>query len=334
MRPAARRARTRQAPATLAPALLLQMFEVMTRIRLFEQKAKELFLQGRIRGTLHLSIGEEGTSAGAGLALNPDDYIMTTHRGHGHALARGTEPGPLLAEIMGKRGGLCEGRGGSMHIFDVPHGVLGANAIVAGGIPLATGVALALQMRRAPQVILCFFGDGAANEGEFHESLNIAAVWKLPVVYLCVNNQVADTTPYHETIAIENIADRAGAYGMPGSVVDGNDAIAVYQTVRAAAERARAGAGPTLIECKTYRWEGHHLGDPQVYRTKEEVEAWKLKDPILRLRRQLIADGAAEEVKLDALHAQIAGEIEEAVQYAMSSPEPAARQALDFVWAS
>jgi len=317
----------------LSTELLLHILETMTTIRLFESKAKDLFLAGVIRGTLHLSIGEEATSAGAVLALRPDDYILSTHRGHGHCIAKGSDVKTLLAEIMGKQGGVCRGRGGSMHLFDVPHGVLGTNAIVAGGIPLATGAALAIQMRGLPQVILSLFGDGASNEGEFHESLNMAAVWKLPIVYVCVNNQVADTTPYKETIAIENVGDRAGAYGMPGAVVDGNDVIAVYRRVRAAVERARAGAGPTLIECKTYRWEGHHLGDPQVYRTREEVEAWKQKDPLKRLRDELLAAGRADEATLARIEAEAAGKIDAAVQFAKESPEPPASQAFEYVWA-
>jgi TPP-dependent pyruvate/acetoin dehydrogenase alpha subunit len=309
------------------------MYRAMLTIRLFEQRAKELFLAGVIRGTLHLSIGEEATSAGAVLALGPDDYVLTTHRGHGHCLAKGSDPKALLAEIMGKAAGVCQGRGGSMHLFDVAKGVLGSNAIVGGGIPLATGAALALQMRQQPRVVLCLFGDGAANEGEFHESLNMAAVWKLPIVYLCVNNQVADTTPYRETIAIENVGDRAGAYGMPGAVVDGNDVIAVYHRARQAVEAARAGAGPTLIECKTYRWEGHHLGDPQVYRTREDVEAWKAKDPIKLLRAHILSAGAADEAALDRIVAETTQTIEAATQFAKESPEPPAAWAFNYVWA-
>lgn len=313
--------------------LLLRMFEVMSTIRHFEQKAKELFLEGHIRGTLHLSIGEEATAAGACLALDPGDYIMTTHRGHGHCIAKGMDIRALLAEILGKETGCCRGRGGSMHVFDASKGILGANAIVGGGIPLATGVALGIQMRGSHEVILCFFGDGAANQGTFHESLNMGAVWKLPVIYVCVNNLVADTTPFHETIAIENIADRGPAYGMPGIVVDGNDVLEVYATVSEAARRARAGEGPTLIECKTYRWEGHHLGDPQVYRTKEEVEAWKQKDPILRLRRHILSRGVADEPALQSIEQRVLAEVQAAVEFALGSPDPDPRHAFDHVWA-
>ena len=313
--------------------MLLKMFKVMTSIRFFEDKAKELYLNGKIRGTLHLSTGEEATSAGICLALEPSDYIMTTHRGHGHCIAKGVGVAEAMAEIMGKATGTCGGRGGSMHICDVSKGVLGANAVVGGNIPLATGVALGIQQLGASQVVASFFGDGACNEGSFHEALNMGALWKLPVIYVIVNNQVGDTTPLREVIAIDNLASRASAYGMPGYQIDGNDVLEVYATTAEAARRARSGEGPTLIECYTYRWEGHQLGDPQVYRTKEDVEEWKKKCPIERLRQIILSNAVADDVTLQELEDQIADKIEAAAKFAIESPEPDPATVLDYVWA-
>lgn len=312
---------------------LIKMFQVMMTIRRFEEKAKELYLYGLMRGTLHLSIGEEATSTGVCLALEPDDYIMTTHRGHGHCIAKGVDVDAMMAEILGKDAGCCQGRGGTMHIFDVSRGVLGANAIVGGNIPLSTGVAFAIQQLGLSQVIVSFFGDGACNQGTFHESLNMGALWKLPVIYVIVNNQVGDTTPLRETVAVESLAIRARGYGMPGVKVDGNDVLQVYARTAEAVERARSGDGPTLIECETYRWEGHHLGDPQVYRTKVEVEEWKRKDPIARLRQVLLSEALVDQVALKAMEDEIEVRIEAAVKFAQKSPEPDPSRVLDYVWA-
>jgi acetoin:2,6-dichlorophenolindophenol oxidoreductase subunit alpha len=311
--------------------VLLDLYRTMVRIRCFEDTVKELYLRKEIRGTTHVSQGQEAVGAGACLALRNDDYILTTHRGHGHCVAKGLESRKLLAEILGKDTGCCGGRAGSLHAFDISRGVLGSAAIVGSGIPIATGVGLAIQLRGSDQVVLNLFGDGAANQGTFHEALNLGSVWKLPVVYLCENNLVADTTPYRETIAIESIAERAASYGIPGHAVDGNDVEAVYDAVCAAAVRARAGEGPSLIECKTYRWEGHHIGDPCLWRKKGELEEWKTRCPIRRLRAKLLERGLATDPQLDAVDAEARAEMEDATEFARNSPQPDPRTVLDYV---
>jgi TPP-dependent pyruvate/acetoin dehydrogenase alpha subunit len=317
---------------SMSAELLSNLYETMVRVRLFEDKTKELFLKGKIRGTIHVSQGQEAVAAGGCLALRPDDYILTNHRGHGHCIAKGVSSRALLAEILGRETGCCRGRAGSLHAFDAAAGVLGASAIVGAGIPQANGVALGLQLLGRDQVVLKFFGDGAANQGTFHEALNLASVWKLPVIFLCENNQVADTTPYSATINVPDVAVRASGYGIPGEVVDGNDVEAVYTSVHAAADRARAGAGPTLIECKTYRWEGHHVGDPCLWRRKGELEEWKGRCPIRRLRARLIEGKVRSEEELDALDRRAGQEMEDAAQFAQESPLPPPGTALDYVW--
>ncbi|MFB3905761.1 MAG: thiamine pyrophosphate-dependent dehydrogenase E1 component subunit alpha [Acidobacteriota bacterium] len=312
--------------------LLLQMYRLMLRIRCFEDKTKELYLNGEIRGTIHVSQGQEAVAAGACLALEEADYIITTHRGHGHCLARGVTSRSLLAEILGKQTGCCGGRAGSLHAFDASKGVLGAAAVVGSGLPIATGVALGIQMREARQVVLNFFGDGTANHGTFHEAINLGSIWKLPIVYLCENNQVADTTPFLQTINIPDIAARSSAYGIPGQVVDGNDAEAVYAAVRQAVDRARGGDGPSLLECKTYRWEGHHIGDPCLWRKPGELENWKEKCPIRRLGEKLLCSGAASQEELRHLEQETRAEMEDAAEFARQSSQPDPRSVLDFVW--
>lgn len=312
--------------------VLIELYRTMVRIRCFENKAKELYLKGDIRGTIHISQGQEAVAAGGCLALEPGDYILTTHRGHGHCIAKGVASKALLAEILGKETGCCKGRAGSLHAFDVSRGVLGASAVVGAGIPIATGVALGVQMRRESKVVLNYFGDGAANHGTFHEAINLGSLWKLPIIYLCENNHVADTTPYHETINIANVGDRAGSYGIPGKVVDGNDVLAVFETVKEAAERARAGEGPTLIECKTYRWEGHHIGDPCVWRKDGELEEWKAKDPQNRLAGKLTSEKILGAEDLDNIKKDAVVELEEAARFAIESPQPDPSTALDYVW--
>ncbi|HHE71655.1 MAG TPA: thiamine pyrophosphate-dependent dehydrogenase E1 component subunit alpha, partial [Chloroflexi bacterium] len=229
----------------------------MYTIRAFEERAEQLYALGKVHGTMHLSIGEEASAVGSIAALRPDDLILSTHRGHGHCIAKGADLNRMMAEFLGKETGYCRGRGGSMHIADVAGGNLGANGVVGGGLPISVGVGLALRMQKRDQIVLCFFGDGAANNGAFHESLNMAAIWKLPVVFVCENNQYAMSLSVRRAFAIERISDRAAAYGMPGVTVDGNDLLAVYQAVSSAVQRARANQGPTLIENVTYRWRGH-----------------------------------------------------------------------------
>jgi TPP-dependent pyruvate/acetoin dehydrogenase alpha subunit len=277
---------------------------------------------GKIHGTMHLSIGMEASAVGSIAALRPDDFILSTHRGHGHCIAKGADLNRMMAEFMGKATGYCRGRGGSMHIADVSGGNLGANGVVGGGLATAMGVGLGLKMQKRDQIVLCFFGDGAANLGPFHESLNMAAIWSLPVVFVCENNQYAMSFSVKRAFAIERISDRASAYGMPGVTVDGNDLMAVYEAVSAAVERARGGFGPSLIENVTYRWRGHSKSDANRYRTQEEIEEWKQKCPIVRFRRQLVEMSALTEEEADQIERAAYAAIDAAVAYSESSPEP------------
>jgi acetoin:2,6-dichlorophenolindophenol oxidoreductase subunit alpha len=291
-------------------------------IRLFEEQAEQLYIRGMIHGTMHLSIGQEASAVGACAALQPDDYILSTHRGHGHCIAKGARIELMMAEFMGKETGYCRGRGGSMHIADVEGGNLGANGIVAGGIPIGTGVGLSLKMRRDSRICLTFFGDGAANEGAFHEALNMAAIWTLPVVFFCENNTYAMSMHVTRAFPIANIAERAAAYGFPGVTVDGNDLFAVHAATKEAVERARSGGGPTLIEAKTYRWRGHSKSDRNLYRTQQEIEEWKMRDPIARLQRRLLELELIDEAEIAAIQAEARAAIEAAVEFARSSPDP------------
>jgi len=295
----------------------------MYTIRAFEEQAEQLYALGKIHGTMHLSIGMEASAVGAIAALRPDDLILSTHRGHGHCIAKEADLNRMMAEFMGKETGYCRGRGGSMHIADVEGGNLGANGVVAGGIPIAVGVGLSLKMQKRDQIILCFFGDGAANTGPFHEALNMAAIWTLPVVFVCENNQYAMSFSVKKAFAIEHISDRAAAYGMPGVTVDGNDLLAVYQAVSQAVKRAREGEGPSLIENVTYRWRGHSKSDANRYRTREEIEAWKQKCPIKRFRARLIEEGVLTEEEADQIEQEAYAAIDAAVAFAEASPEPA-----------
>lgn len=312
--------------------VLIELYRTMVRVRCFENKTKDLYLKGYIRGTIHVSQGQEAVAAGGCLALDVNDYVLTTHRGHGHCIAKGVESKVLLAEILGKETGCCKGRAGSLHAFDATKGVLGASAIVGSGIPISTGLALGLQIKGEKKVVLNFFGDGAANHGTFHEAINLGAIWNLPVIYLCENNLVADTTPYHETTKIENVGDRACSYGIPGQVVDGNDVIAVHEAVKAAADRARAGEGPTLIECKTYRWEGHHVGDQCVWRKEGELEEWKAECPQNRLASRLLSNEILTEEEIEKIEKEALEEMEGAARFAIDSPQPDPSTALDYVW--
>ena len=307
---------------TLTPERQRDLLRQMWLIRAFEEKAENLYAQGKIHGTMHLSIGMEASAVGAVAALQPDDYILSTHRGHGHCIAKGADLDRMMAEFMGKETGYCRGRGGSMHIADVAGGNLGANGVVAGGIPVAVGVGLSQKMQGTGRVCLCFFGDGAANSGPFHEALNMAAIWTLPVVFVCENNQYAMSYPASKAFAIPRISDRAAGYGMPGETADGNDLNAVYAAVSRAVERARAGEGPSLVENVTYRWRGHSKSDANRYRSREEIEAWKEKDPIARFERWLAQAINLNESDARAIQQAAYAAIEAAVAFADASPEP------------
>lgn len=320
------------APA-LTPDQLRALLRQMLVIRAFEEMAEQLYLQGQVHGTMHLSVGQEASAAGAIAALRRDDYILSTHRGHGHCIAKGAQPALMMAEFMGKEAGYCRGRGGSMHMADVETGNLGANGIVAGGVPMAAGVGLSLKMQKSDRVVVVFFGDGAANEGAFHESLNMAAIWDLPVIYFCENNQYAMSMDIRRASRVENLSVRAAGYGVPGVTVDGNDLEAVYAATWAAVQRARQGGGPTLIEAKTYRWKGHSKSDKQRYRTRDEVRDWQARDPIVLLAQRLSTEGILSDAGFAALQAETDSEIEAAVAFARDCAEPDPAGILEGVYA-
>ena len=299
------------------------LYSTMLRIRLFEEQVLEFYKYGKMPGLAHLYIGEEAVATGACAALKPGDYAGSTHRGHGHVIAQGAEVNRMLAEILGKKDGQCGGKGGSMHIMDMSKGILGANGIVGGGIPIATGAAYKAKVMNTNQVVISFFGDSASNEGTFHESLNMASAWKLPVVYIIENNLYGISVGIDRVTNVKDLSARAQGYGMKGISIDGNDVLKVYETVKEAVEFARSGNGPTLIECKTYRWKGHHCGDPATaYRTREEENAWKEKCPINCFREYLITKGNYKEAELNKIDAEIAAEIKEAAEFADKSPYP------------
>lgn len=312
---------------------LIEMYRGMLRIRHFENRVKELFAAGEMPGFVHLYLGEEAVAVGSCSALNDDDYITSTHRGHGHILAKGGEMRCMMAELYGKATGYNKGKGGSMHIAWPELGILGANGIVSAGIPIATGAALSAKYQENDKVALCFFGDGAASEGTFHESVNIASAFDLPVVYVCENNMYGVGTRQSDVRNIEDIADRAVGYGIPGLVVDGNDVIAVFEAVSEAVKRARKGEGPTLIECKTYRWRTHFEGEPDTYRPPEEVEAWLKREPIAPYRKKLIEQGVITEEEAQEIEQSVLDELEEAVEFARTSPLPEPETALEDLWA-
>ena len=304
---------------------LVSMYRMMVCIRQFEEKLVAMFAEGTMPGLAHLYIGEEAVAVGACSVLRPDDYIVSTHRGHGHVIAKGGKTDRMMAELFGRATGYCKGKGGSMHIADLDLGILGATGVVASGIPISVGAAVSAQMRDTDQVVLCFFGDGASNEGAFHEALNLASVWMAPVIFICENNQYGISVHQSKHQAILDIADRGASYDMPGVVVDGNDVLAVYRATDEAVEMARAGDGPTLIECKTYRWRGHYEGDPgrgTRYRTAEEMADWEARCPIPRFEDWLLDGGFATEPELETIQREISQEIEAAVEYAVNSPYP------------
>lgn len=310
----------------------LEMYRKMYLIRTFEERAEELYMEGKIWGTFHLYVGEEAVAVGACYALRADDYITSTHRGHGHCIAKGADVKRMMAELLARDTGYCHGLGGSMHIADVEKGNLGATGIVGSGIPIATGAALGCKLQKNDKVVLCFFGDGAANTGAFHESVNMAAIFNLPVVFICENNMYAMSFPAQKAFALPDIAERAKGYGIPGVSIDGNNVLEVYETAQIAIERARQGEGPTFIEARTYRWKGHSKSDRQAYRTKEEVREWMNKDSIKFLEKHLREETVREE-ELENIKKQVEREIEEAINFALESPEPTLEEARRMVYA-
>jgi len=312
---------------------LTYMYRKMLEIRFFEEKVYELYGQNLVPGTIHLYAGEEAVAVGVCSNLRNDDYLVSTHRGHGHCIAKGARLDKTMAEILGKETGYCKGKGGSMHIADFDIGMLGATAVVGAGIPIASGAGLSIKLRRTDQVVACFFGDGASNQGTFHEGLNLAATWRLPVLFICENNLYAMGTRQSQVMLIENVADRAQAYGILGVTVDGNDVLAVFEATKTGVERARAGKGPTLIECKTYRHKGHSRVDPATYRPKAEVSEWMKKDPIVRFKTQLLERQILTEQEAKKIETDVTEAIEAAVGFAIKSPYPAPEEALEDVYA-
>ena len=317
----------------LSKKTLVHMFETMNRIRMFEQKLQEFFAAGEIPGFVHLYLGEEAVATGACAALTDADMITSTHRGHGHLLAKGGDLKRMMAEIFGRQTGYCKGKGGSMHIADLDLGILGANGIVGGGGPLAVGAALAAKYKKTGNVAVCFFGDGASNQGTTQEALNMASAWKLPLVFVNENNGYGISCPQCKSMAVVDIADRAAAYDMPGVVVDGNDVLAVHEAVAEAVRRARKGEGPSLVECKTYRWRGHFEGDACTYRCIDELEEWMAKDPIPRFENKLLESGTLSEKDVEPLKTRIAKDVDEAVRFAQESPLPPTSALMDDVYA-
>ncbi len=313
---------------------LLEMFTTMARIRAFETVVVERFLAGQIPGFVHTYIGEEAIATGVMATLREDDFITSTHRGHGHIIAKGGDSQQMMAELYGKACGCCKGRGGSMHLADPTIGILGANGIVGAGLPIATGAALACQYKDSDAVVACFFGDGAANRGTFHESLNLAALWGLPVVYVCENNQYGEYTAQRDHMKVCDIAGRAAAYGIPAKKVDGNDVAAVYGAAASAVAAARCGAGPTLIECTTWRHRGHNEGEPMRYRDQAEHESWLAKDPLPRCGTLIVAQGSSTEAELDRILAEAMEEMNAAADYAEGCAAPSEDEVRTDVYSS
>ena len=311
---------------------LLETVALMWRIRFFEEESEELYNVGKVHGTFHLSIGQEAVPGGWALALETNDYLLSHHRGHGHCMAKGAEVGPMIAELLGKETGYCRGRGGSMHIADVSRRNLGANGIVGGGIPIAVGLGLSIQMKQAPDLVLCIFGDGAANQGSFHEALNLAAFWNVPVIFLCENNQYAMSMAQSRAMRV-TVAERARAYGIQGTRIDGNDISVVFETIRRVAAAVRAGEGPHLVEAVTYRHRGHSRSDRNLYRTKAEIEEWRQHDPIGRLERALVIRELASEEEIAAIRESAHRQILEAAAQAEQDSEPRCEDLLEGIYA-
>ena len=313
--------------------MLLEFYRQMALIREFELRAINERRAGLIPGFIHSCVGQEATAVGACAALGPHDVITSTHRGHGHLIAKGGEPKYMMAELAARTTGYCGGKGGSLHMTDFSLGILGANGIVGGGIPIAVGAALAFQQKKEARVALSFFGDGATNEGAFHEALNLAGLWKLPAVFLCENNLYGEGTPQEKQAPVTDLAIRAGSYAMPGVSVDGNDVLAVYEAAKSAAAHARLGKGPTLIVAKTYRQRGHYEGDPMVYRSRAEMEEWVRRDPVLAFRSWLLSEYGVSEADIISTEKLVQSVLDEAVAFAAASPKPEPETALAGVYA-
>jgi len=312
---------------------LLQMFKLMLLIRRFEEQCVEFFKSGEIRGSLHPCIGQEATAVGACLALRRDDYLTCTYRGHGQCLAKGLDPKEAMAELLGRKTGCSQGKGGSMHFTAPSIGLLGENAIVGAGAPIAVGAAMTAQLDKTDQVAITFFGDGAINQGAFHEAMNMAAIWDLPIIFFCENNLYSEMTPISAMVNVTQLADRAAAYGMQAVTVDGYDPIAVYEVTRAAVERARQGDGPTFIEAMTYRLFGHMVGDTEPYRTKEEVAEWRARDPITVFPQRLIEEFEFTEADIETVKVEVEAEIAEISRFALESPWPEVSEIVDHMFA-
>lgn len=312
---------------------LIDMYRKMVMIRKFEERVKKEFANGNIPGFVHLYAGEEAIAVGSCANLRPDDYITSTHRGHGHVIAKGGKLNMMMAELFGKKTGYNKGKGGSMHLADMDLGILGANGIVGAGIPIAVGAGLSSKMRSTEQVALCFFSDGASNTTRFHEGINLAAIWELPVVFIIENNHYAESTSIFYACKLKNLSERAAAYGIPGETVDGNDVIAVYEAVGRAIAWARKGQGPTLIECKTYRIYGHEEGDEETYKTKAEIEEWVKKDAIKGFQKKLTETGVITEDVANKIEKEVLEELEKAVKFAKESPFPEPEETLKDVYA-
>ena len=317
----------------LDDSIKIEMLRKMYQIRHFENETEQFIIRGMIHGTCHLYTGEEATAVGAIYAINDDDYITSTHRGHGHCIAKGADLNIMMAELLGKRTGYCKGKGGSMHIADVDSGNLGANGVVGGSIGIATGAALTCKMKKNGKIVVCFFGDGAANQGIFHGSINMASIWDLPIIYLCENNVYGMSTSVKEAFNIEKISDRKCAYGIEGLTIDGNNLVEVFNAVSHFNGECRAGRGPILIESLTYRWMGHSKSDAQVYRTKEEIKQWVERDPIERYKKILIDQKILTEKEDRDLEKEAISQIEEAAKFARESPFPEPSEVEDDVYA-
>ena len=309
-----------------------ELYAVMALIRAFETRVAELYRDGEIPGFVHTSLGQEAVAAGVGAALREEDYLATTHRGHGHVLAKGADVDGMMAELFAKASGLCRGKGGSMHVSDPRRGILGANAIVGASMPLAVGAALSSKLRRQGRVATAYFGEGAVNQGSFHESLNLAAIWDLPVLFVCENNVYAEFTDSRTMTRRPRVAERAKGYGVDAVVVDGNDVEAVHRTALDAAERCRAGRGPVLVEAETYRWHGHYEGDAQPYKPEDESTSWRERDPLVRAGRLLVERGEAEEA-LERVRAAAHARVDAAVERARAADGPALEEAYEHVFA-
>ncbi|SDE88266.1 thiamine pyrophosphate-dependent dehydrogenase E1 component subunit alpha [Sporomusa acidovorans] len=310
---------------------LLGFYETMMTIRAFESKAVELFADNQLPGFVHLYLGEEAVATGVCGSLDVKDYITSTHRGHGHLIAKGGKVDLMMAELFGKATGYCKGKGGSMHIADIELGILGANGIVGAGQPIAAGAAFACKYKQTDAVTVCFFGDGASNRGTFHEALNMASIWKLPLIFVCENNMYGISNCQRDHMRVTDVSDRAAAYGIPGMTVDGNDVVAVYEAATEAVKRARKGDGPSLIECKTWRWRGHFEGDPGAYKDPAEQDAWLKKDPIPRFEKKLIEINYAQEIA--AIKTKVEDKIAAAIKFSQESPDPNPEDVLTDVYA-